>query len=215
MRNRAALISVLALAALPQPARAGDITFGATCESWACPPGSYVSASFAGAQGFGPIDFADSHDSPIDAGTITFDSTAATSGGCTGFPPICTYGFGAGGSFQITGSIFGLPAGSTLIAGTFIAGGRGVGEPYGSSFNSDFQATYINPTMLEDLGFPAGFTIGQGSLVAYDSGGFPWSATLTVTPAAAPEPNSALLLTMGLVLAAACRIFSSARLKLQ
>lgn len=192
-------VAVLALAILPPAARAGQIGFGATCESFGCPPGSYVSANSEGAQGFGPIYFIDSYRFPVTGGSITFTSEDATKANCAGFPPVCTYGFGGGGDFLITGSAFGLPAGSTLIAGMFIAGGIGVGEPYGSSFNADFQATYINPVVLENMGFPSDFTLGKGSLDAYDSGGFPWSATLTVTPSPSPEPTAAWLLALGLI----------------
>lgn len=197
-------LAVFAMGFAHPSARAGSISFGATCESWGCPPGSYVSATFAGAQGYGPIDFVDSYNFPVNGGTIAFSSTDATSGGCTGSPSICTYGFGAGGNFQITGSIFGLPAGSVLIAGTFIAGGRGVGEAYGSSFSSEFDAIYINPTVLENLAFPSDFTVGQGSFAAYDSGGFPWSATISVTPSPTPESSAALLLALGWVIVIPC-----------
>lgn len=191
---------VLVILSLAPAARAGTITFGATCESFGCPPGSYVSANFGGAQGFGPIDFIDSYQFPVKNGTITFGSSSATSGSCTGFPSICTYGFGKGGTFSVTGSALGLPAGSILISGTFMAGGNGVGEPYGASYTSNFQATYINPAILVSLGFSADDTIGQGNLNAYDSGGFPWSATLGVTPSPSPEPSAALLLVSGLML---------------
>jgi hypothetical protein len=149
--------------------------------------------------------FVNSYNFPVNGGTITFQSADAASGSCKGFPPICTYDFGAGGDFLITGSVFGLPAGSTLIAGTFLAGGSGVGEPYGSSFNGNFQVTYLNPTILGMMGLPADFGSGDGSLPAYDSGGFPWSATVTVTTSATPEPDPASLLASGLLMLAACR----------
>ncbi|HTS70239.1 MAG TPA: hypothetical protein VMO17_14765 [Terriglobia bacterium] len=111
---------------------------------------------------------------------------------------------GAGGGFIITGSVFGLDPGSTLLSGTFQWGWCSAWfsyHGYGESCYSGIQTDYVNPALLQGLGLQPNLAF-VGSLTGLaqyeiDEGG---SSQVDVDLVATPESNTLLLLLIGSLL---------------
>lgn len=142
---------------------------------------------------------------------------------------VITATFGGGGSFSVVGSVddFGIPDGTTLLSGVFLpgslasftllpmddSGNMGIGAD-GGTFKGLLDITGIDPVLLAALGFPPGFTQGDGSLFTTfvemlwtqnDEGYFAVDATVdlaTVEVTPIPEPGTLLLFGTGLFVGA-------------
>jgi hypothetical protein len=110
--------------------------------------------------------------------------------------------YGPGGSFTVTGGVFGLPSATVLLRGVFLTGGVlevRSGRPEFSEFFSFVRLTSVAPGLLAGLGLPASFQSGTGSIyhaAQIDSGAL---TSLSFELTAIPEPSTALLLALGLL----------------
>ena len=149
----------------------------------------------------------------ISGGALNFTTPDPTSVDNTSFyPAYFNYYAAGGGTLSLTGSIFGLPDGSPLLAATFAPADT---RPYGAvttafvdptvdlvDFSGLLTVTWVNPVLLTDLG-AAGFSQGFGSIgvTRYrnaDTGSLDTltGMTLSVTT---PEPATAFFLGTGLL----------------
>jgi hypothetical protein len=122
------------------------------------------------------------------------------------YPPVYINLYGKpGGDLTVTGSLFDLPAGSTLMTATFGAAGTSAFvdptvEVIG--FNGSLIAGWVNPALLSDLGIrtqSAGFTgtIGVTRFINAGTGILETDTAISVVPI--PEPGELLLVGSGLV----------------
>ncbi len=114
--------------------------------------------------------------------------------------------FGAGGSFSVTGSVFGLAPGSTLISGYFLdmdcAGYSGLINFY-DYCGSDIRVSYINAAILQGFGLPPNLRFAgtlDGTTIFDGYNGLSSSDEISIT--STPEPTTLVLAGWGLILIA-------------
>src|ERR1039458_4561970 len=109
---------------------------------------------------------------PISGGILTWVSTPATRALCAllsgsvlpDYDCSTTYG-NPGGSTSVTGAVFGLPSGSTLLKASFQGGATSEYiRPYTQWFEGAIDIPFINPTILANLGMAGLPNIGTGTL---------------------------------------------------
>lgn len=153
----------------------------------------------------------------ISGGALSFNTPKATSVDSTFSPAYFNYYAAAGGTLTLTGSIFGLPDGSTLLTATFAAA---IPPPYGATTNAFVDSTVglinfsglltitsVNPVLLSDLGAGSFGDQSFGSIGVTrspnaDTGGLDTSTGITLellSVEAVPEPSSFALLGTGIL----------------
>ncbi len=133
----------------------------------------------------------------IAGGLLQFTSPEALT--TTFFPGGYSNFYGPGGAFTLTGSVFGLPAGSLLLSGSFGASeGRRHDVGYVQFLPGSFIFDYLDPTVaahFSPFGFrPVSFTVVEG---------FPLElGTFTDITLVSSEPAADLAVGLGALLVA-------------
>ncbi len=114
--------------------------------------------------------------------------------------------FGAGGGFSVTGSVFGIPPGSTLISGDFLgmicAGYDGPLNFY-DNCGSYIRVSYINAAILQGFGLPTNLSFAgtlDGTTIFDGYNGLSSFDEISIT--STPEPTTLVLAGWGLILIA-------------
>jgi hypothetical protein len=153
---------------------------------------------------FGPV--------VISGGALNFATPNPTS--VADFPPgYFNYYAAGGGSLTLTGSVFSLPAGSSLLTATFAPA---IPPPYPSTSNvfvdptsglTEFtgllNVTWVNPMLLSDLGAGGISYVGFGNMDVTQSrntdGSLNTETGITAILFVTPEPGTARLLGTALL----------------
>ena len=148
----------------------------------------------------------------ISSGALSFATPNPTS--VVDFPPgYFNYFAAGGGSLTLTGSVFGLPNGSSLLTATFAPA---IQPPYPSTtsvfvdptsdlidFSGLLNVTWVNPTLLSDVGADNISYLGFGTLSVTLSrspdGSVNTVSGITALLAVTPEPDTAFLLGTALL----------------
>jgi len=154
--------------------------------------------------GFGP--FALNGAGSQGGGVLAFTSAGAYQVLCNE-PTACSSWYPGqtppGPYITINGGADGLPNNTTLLQGYFLWQGMGGFHPDGrADFQSPLYVTYMNPTLLADLGMPGAENYGMGYLKDsfvpdFQTGGAAWSVELDFAPS--PEPSSLVLFGSGIL----------------
>ena len=231
MRNRIiALVAVLAVTALGSTARADQVhqvqfNFSGVkpgLSNLSAPRGAPVSGSgLVADQMQGEVDDDTFGPLAITGGTLSFATPNPTS--VVDFAPGYFNYFAAGGGIlTLTGSAFGLPDGSTLLTATFAPA---IPPPFPSTsnvfvdptsglieFSGLLNVTWVNPTLLNDVGAGGINYVGIGTmdvtLSQSPDGSLNTETGITALLTVTPEPGTAGLLgtaVLGIVVGWRCR----------
>ncbi len=126
---------------------------------------------------------------PISKGLLNFISSPATRVMCDPPPSGCYAIYdNPGGSAAITGSVFGLHDGSSLLTASFQGGAQSQGALFHTNFGGAISISFINPAILTNLGMADSPNQGTGELsdvvyYDYNSGIASHEVSVTFTPA--------------------------------
>ncbi len=100
----------------------------------------------------------------IGGGLLSFTSSPATQGACSP-DGNCAASYGTpGGNVSIVGSVFGLPAGSTLLTASFQGAYSRNDENRSAYYEGSIVVSFINPVILQHLGLSGSLNYGTGTL---------------------------------------------------
>ena len=137
----------------------------------------------------------------MDLVTLNPVSTTPCGLGCTNF----TNTYGPGGSVIVAGSLFGLPAGTILLTGTFLAGALGFADSMTGlqRFDGNLNITSFNPTLAASLGLSANEAVSGGAIdigqAMLSNGRVETDVLLHLNVSVVPEPTTLVLVTSGLI----------------
>lgn len=138
---------------------------------------------------------------PISNGVFTFSTLDASSSFT--FPDGFDNTYAAGGTFELTGQIFGLPGGTILLSGD-LGSGQTIHEDAGTTAyygNDDSRITYVNPVLFSGIranyyGGPVDIVVEQGFSAYPNLNIVQTNTAIVATPA--PEPSTLLLMGLGI-----------------
>lgn len=153
----------------------------------------------------------------ISNGIFTFTTLDASSSFT--FPDGFDNTYAAGGTFELTGQIFGLPAGTILLSGN-LGSGQTIHEDAGTTAyygNDNSRITYVNPTLFSDIranyyGGPVDIVVEQGFSAFPDLSIVQTNTVIAATPV--PESPTLLLLGLGIATITAVSAFEASRARI-